>query len=86
MSQFRQNLSDYIAKVLAGHIVILENEKKEQQLIQLVGKKKFNSDTFGKALKEASGVFNAKNHPEWQTKKDVIKWVEKGRLSADRHF
>ena len=36
ISRFRQNLADYIAKVAAGHTVILENEKKEQQIIQLV--------------------------------------------------
>lgn len=86
ISQFRQNLADYIAKVTAGHTVILENEKKDQQIIQLVGKKKFNPDTFGKALKEAIGIFTAQNHPEWQTKEDVIKWVEKGRLASDRNF
>ncbi len=86
ISQFRQNLADYIAKVVAGHTVILENGKKDQQIIQLVGKKKFNPYTFGNALKEASGIFTAENHPEWQSKEDVIKWVEKGRLSADRNF
>ena len=73
ISRFRQNLADYIAKVAAGHTVILENEKKEQQIIQLVGKKRFNPDTFGKALKEASGIFTTESHPEWQTKEDVIK-------------
>jgi hypothetical protein len=86
ISRFRQNLADYIAKVSAGHTVILENGKKEQQIIQITGRKKFNSDTFGKALMEASGIFTAENHPEWQTKEDVVNWVEKGRLSADRHF
>lgn len=49
-------------------------------------KKKFNPITFGKALKQATGVFTAQNHPEWQTKKDVIKWLEKTRLDADRNF
>lgn len=86
ISQFRQNLADYIAKVSAGHTVILENEKKDQQIIQLVGKKKFNPDTFGRALKDASGVFTTENHPEWQTKEDVVKWVEKSRQVSDRHF
>lgn len=86
ISQFRQNLADYIAKVTAGHTVILENGKKDQQIIQLIGKKKFNPDTFGKALKDASGIFRAENHPEWKTQEDVITWVKKGRISSDRNF
>lgn len=86
ISQFRQNLAEFIAKVAAGHIVILENGKKDRQIIQLVGKKKFNPDTFENALKEASGIFTAETHPEWQTEEDVIKWVEEGRLSTDRNF
>ncbi len=86
ISQFRQNIADYIAKAKAGYTVILNDEKKGQQIAQLVGKKGFNSETFGKALNEATGVFTAQNHPEWKTKKDVAVWVDKGRLAADRNF
>ena len=86
ISQFRQHVATYIEKAKAGHTVILKDGKKDQQLVQLVGKKKFNPDAFGKALKAATGVFFAKNHPEWRTKSDVIKWVEQGRKAADRSF
>ena len=86
ISQFRQHVANYIEKAKAGHTVILKDGKKDQQLVQLVGKKKFNPDAFGKALKAATGVFSAKNHPEWRTKSDVIKWVEQGRKAADRSF
>ena len=49
-------------------------------------KKKFNPEAYEKALKAASGIFSAKNHPEWRTKNDVIKWVLQTRKSADRSF
>lgn len=86
ISQFRQHIADYIEKARSGNTVILQDEKKGQEIIQLVGKKTFNPDTFGKALTSASGVFSAENHPEWNTKENVIKWVEEGRKSADRNF
>jgi antitoxin (DNA-binding transcriptional repressor) of toxin-antitoxin stability system len=86
VGQFRQNIAEYIAKAKEGHTVILVDEKKGQQLAKIVGTKKFDPVAFGKALKSAAGVFSAKNHPEWRTKKDVIKWVEQGRKAADRSF
>ncbi len=86
ISQFRQNIATYIEKAKNGHTVILKDEKKDQQLVQLVSKKKFNPDAFGRALKAASGVFSAKNHPEWRTKSDVIKWVQQTRKASDRNF
>lgn len=86
ISQFRQHISDYIAKVQEGHIVILKDEKKNQQVVQLMGKKEFNPQTFGKALTQACGIFTTENHPEWKTKKDVISWVERQRSASDRNF
>lgn len=86
VSQFRQHISEYIAKAQEGYAVILKDEKKDQQLVQLVSKKKFNPVIFERVLKEAAGIFTAENHPEWRTKNDVIKWVKKERLASDRHF
>ncbi|OGD83161.1 hypothetical protein A3A54_01030 [Candidatus Curtissbacteria bacterium RIFCSPLOWO2_01_FULL_39_62] len=86
ISQFRQNIASYIERAKKGDTVILKDEKKDQQMVQLVGKKKFNPEAFGRALKTAAGVFSAKNHPEWRTKKDVIKWVEQTRKASDRIF
>ncbi|OGE11154.1 hypothetical protein A3A60_03540 [Candidatus Curtissbacteria bacterium RIFCSPLOWO2_01_FULL_42_26] len=86
ISQFRQNIASYIEKAKKGDTVILKDEKRDQQVIQIVGKKKFEPEAFGKALKAAAGIFSANNHPEWKTKGDVIKWVEQGRKAADRSF
>jgi hypothetical protein len=86
ISQFRQHIADYIEKARSGNIVILQDEKKGQEIIQLVRRKTFNPEMFGKALTSASGIFTSDNHPEWRTKEDVIKWVEESRKSSDRTF
>lgn len=84
VSQFRQHISNYLEKAKEGDTVIVKDEKRDKQIAQLTGKRKFNPETFGKALKAAAGIFTVDNHPEWKTKKDVTGWVTKGRLSADR--
>lgn len=86
ISQFRQNISDYLEKAKAGNTIVLKDEKKGEEIAQVVGKKKFDPESFGRALKAAAGTFTAKNHPEWRTKKQVISWVEKSRAEADRSF
>lgn len=86
VSQFRQHIADYIAKAKDGYTVILKDAKKNEEIVQIRAKKKFNPETFGKSLKLASGVFTAEKHPEWKTKKDVIKWLQKSRKAADRKF
>ena len=86
IGKFRQNIADYIAKAKEGHIIVLKDEKKGQEIGQLVGKKTFNPQTFENAIHNVSGIFSAKKHPEWKTKHDVIKWVKQGRQIADRNF
>jgi len=86
VSQFRQHLSDYIAKAKDGYTVILKDEKKNEEIVQLLAKKKFDPEAFGKALDRAAGVFTAENHPEWATKKDVVNWLRKTRKNFDRKF
>ena len=86
LNQFRQNMADYIAKAKEGHEIILEDEKKGQQIAELKGKKQFSPATFEKALKAATGIFTAENHPEWTTKENIVKWVEQGRAATDRNF
>lgn len=86
VSEFRRNIADFVAKAKNGYTVVLKNGKNDQQLVQLVGRKRFNPEAFGKALGVAFGVFSSKNHPEWRTKKDVVSWVEKGRKASNRNF
>ncbi len=86
ISKFRQHIADYIEKARSGNTVILQDEKKGQEIIQLVGRKTFNPETFGKALSAVAGVFTPENHPEWKTKEDVAKWLEGNRKASDRNF
>lgn len=86
IADFRKNIADYLSKVQTGHTIVLKDEKRGREIAQLTAKKQFDPESFGRALKNAAGVFSAKNHPEWRTKRDVIKWVEEGRKAADRTF
>ena len=56
-------------------------------------KRKINQKKFHKEymemleqIKQVGPVFTAKNHPEWATKAKVIKWVNDGRMQAERNF
>jgi len=86
ISEFRNNLSEYLEKVSHGTTILVRDEKKDRVVAEVVGKKEFDPVAFRRSLKAAAGVFTAKNHPEWRTKKDVIKWLEKERSAADRTF
>ncbi len=86
VSEFRNNISDYLDKVAHGSRVLIRDEKKDKLVAEVVAKKEFNPVAFQQSLHKAAGVFTAKNHPEWRTKKDVISWLEKERKAADRHF
>lgn len=86
ISDFRSNISDYLAQAKAGHTIILKDEKKDKEVAQLIGKKKFDLKSFKTTLRKVAGTFTAENHPEWRTKNDVIKWVEQSRKAADRTF
>ena len=84
--EFRQNISDYLVRVKAGDTLVLKDEKKDEEVAEIKGKKKFDSKSFWETLKRNTPVFTAKNHPEWRTKRDIIRWVEEGRKAADRTF
>lgn len=86
ISQFRQNISNYLTQVREGNTIILKDEKKGQEVAQIVGKKNFDLESFKRTLHRVAGTFTAENHPEWRTKRDVIKWVERERAKADRTF
>ncbi len=86
ISDFRQHISDYLEQVKAGDTIILKDEKKNDEVAEITAKKKFDPKRFWETLKRNTPVFSAKNHPEWRTKRDIIKWVEEGRKAADRTF
>lgn len=86
ISELRNNLAEYLTRVANGAILLVRDEKKDQLVAELIGKKEFDSDRFEVALKAAAGTFTRNSHPEWTTKKDVIKWLENTRKASERHF
>lgn len=86
ISEFRQNISDYLDKIRAGDTIVLKDEKKNEEIAEVVGKKKWDPIAFEKAMRKVAGSISAKNHPEWRTKRDVNRWVEQSRKAAERSF
>lgn len=86
ISQFRQNISDYLTRVQAGNTVILKDEKKGEEIAQVVGKKKFNPEAFNRVLTAMAGKVSIKDHPEWATAKRINQWLHKTRKVNERHF
>lgn len=86
VSELRNNISDYLDKVVKGNRVLIRDEKKNKTIAQITQTSVFDKDAYGKALSKASGIFTAQNHPEWATKKKVIDWVTKTRLQSERKF
>lgn len=79
-----------VAKSLGMNAIVCKDAKRLEKDLRNLGvqieRKKFDLESFKKTLRRNAGVFTAKNHPEWRTKRDVVKWVEKGRKEADRTF
>ncbi len=86
VSELRNNISDYLDKVVKGNRVLIRDEKRNKTIAQITQTSAFDKDSYEKALSRASGIFTAQNHPEWATKKKVIDWVAKNRLKNQRTF
>lgn len=89
ISDFRNNLSDYLEKVRLGDDLIIKDEKKNEEIVE-VKAKKFNQKQYAAdyraMLKQVAGTFIAKRHPEWATKKKVEKWLRETRMNSERSF
>ncbi|MBI2327195.1 hypothetical protein HYU92_02645 [Candidatus Curtissbacteria bacterium] len=86
VSELRKNISGYLDKVIKGNRVLIRDEKKNKTIAQITQTFTFDKDAYERALRKASGVFTAKNHPEWATKKKVIDWVKNNRIKNQRTF
>jgi hypothetical protein len=86
ISEFRQNISSYLAKLGSEDTIVLKNEKNGEEIAEITGIKKWDPIAFKKALRQVAGTITAKNHPEWRTKQGVIRWFEKSRKAAERTF
>lgn len=86
ISELRNDLAQYLERVANGANLLVRDEKKNRLVAELIGKKEFDPEAFEKALRKAAGAFTAENHPEWATKKDVVRWLENTRKASERHF
>lgn len=86
VSELRNNISNYLDKVVKGNRVLIRDEKRNVTIAQITQTSAFDKGAYEKALRKASGIFTAQNHPEWATKEKVIDWVSKNRLKNQRTF
>ena len=86
ISQFRQNISDYLAKAQSGIRIVVRDEKENEDVVEIVGKNKWDPVAYIAMLDRVAGTFTVKNHPEWGTKKNVERWLRKSRLADERKF
>lgn len=86
VSEFRNNISSYLAKVNDGNQLLIKDNKKKAMLAQVSKVYSFDKDSFEQSLRNAAGIFTAEHHPEWSTKLKVMKWVRRNRLRNQRTF
>lgn len=84
VSELRNNISEYLDRVSKGTRLLIRDEKRGKTIAQITQTQTFDKDAFEKSLRKVAGVFTAKNHPEWKTKKDVTNWLTKERLKDER--
>ena len=86
VSDLRNNISNYLEKVMNGTKVLVRDEKRGITIAEIVQTSTFDKDMYEKTLRKAAGTFNEKDHPEWKTQEDVISWVTNSRVSDERSF
>jgi prevent-host-death family protein len=86
ISDLRNNISDYLEKVMKGTRVFVRDEKRGITVAELIQTATFDKISYEKTLRKAAGIFSKENHPEWKTEKDVINWVSKNRIHDERTF
>ena len=86
VSDIRKNLASYLEKVSAGATLYVKDEKRGIEIAQITSVKTFNKNMYKDVLSKSAGVFDDTKHPEWSSLKNVIGWVNKNRISAERKF
>jgi antitoxin (DNA-binding transcriptional repressor) of toxin-antitoxin stability system len=88
ISDFRQDMSYYLALVSHGDTVILKDTKKDLEMARMVAGQRWDPIAYRKMLKRLASkpIFSAKDHPEWATLKKVDQWLRKTRMNSNRNF
>lgn len=86
VSDLRNNISSYLDKVIKGTRVVVRDDKRGINVAEIIHTALFDKEAYEKTLRKAAGIFSSEKHPEWKTKKDVVNWMIKSRLSDERSF
>jgi hypothetical protein len=86
ISDLRKNIADYVDRVWAGDEVLIKDEKKDITKVRMTKVAGYDKVRYEKALRRVAGIFTAKNHPEWRTKKDIVNWLNNSRKADERTF
>ena len=86
ISDLKNNISDYLEKVMKGTRVFVRGEKRGITVAELIQIVTFDKVSYEKTLRKVAGIFSSENHPEWKTKNDVVNWVSKNRVADERTF
>jgi antitoxin (DNA-binding transcriptional repressor) of toxin-antitoxin stability system len=86
VSELRNNISNYLEKVMKGTRVLVRDEKRDITIAEIIHTATFDKETYEKALRKAAGTFSSDNHPEWTGQEDIVDWITKSRLSDQRSF
>lgn len=87
ISDFRQDMSYYIGLVSRGDTVVLKDNKKNEEILQMTKTHKWDPVAYRAMLKKISAnPISAKDHPEWATLTKVNKWLGETRKNSNRDF
>ena len=83
VTNLRDNLADYL------DLVRFEQKSldiiRRGKIIAQITPKTQSKENYVKAVKMAANTFSNKNHSEWKNINNIIKWVNKGRKTAERY-
>lgn len=84
ISDFRDNIADYLDRITQGVTVVIKDEKRNRELAQVVGRKKFDPLSYKAMLKRVAGSITKEKHPEWTSTATLETWLRKSRISEER--
>ncbi len=70
---------------LVNEIDDLVGKRKRSRFVEEAIREKLKKTAIADALRDTAGIVSEKNHPEWETSKQVAQWVrESRRLDMER--
>ena len=83
VTDLRNNLADYLDLVRFKKQAL--NISRRGKVIAQITHKTQSKENYSKAVKMAANTFSIKNHSEWKSINNIVKWVNKGRKKSERY-